>query len=229
MSYLSIFLWKDHKQAYLWGIHQKQVWWRKSVCKVRGPQKYQDKFDPLRRWLIVYLSLLVSWSYNDYCQQGCPFLWQSWHCWVQIKGKSDFLVSERVAEVGEGQNLSFPISLLTVLSLSRRLTLENLNRVDAHWMGKFSLCSKVVWDNYPGFSSFLHPLQKQKTWTPILLSWSFFSQLHLWELKMYSVTNSQKTKGANFIKKKMDSTCKKLRDMDEWNNYRILYHWRFLY
>lgn len=95
------------------GISEKLVRWKKSFCKVPGPQKYEDKFDPLRRWLIVYLSLLVSWSYNDYCQQGRPFLWQSWHCWVQIKGKSDFLVSERVAEMGEGQNLSFQIFLLT--------------------------------------------------------------------------------------------------------------------
>lgn len=140
-------------------MSEKLIWWKKSLCKVPGPQKYQDKYDPLRRWFIVYLSLLVSWSYNDYCQRGCPFLWQSWHCWVQIKGKSDFLVSERVVGMGEGQNLSFHISLLTISSLSRKLSTRTFKQ-------KWCTCNEkvliVVWSrerqpllrNHPCFLRF---------------------------------------------------------------------------
>lgn len=124
----SHFLMKGSQRSIALGISEKLIWWRKSLCKVPGPQKYKDKFDPLRRWLIVYLSLLVSWSFNDCCQQECPFLSQSWHCWVQIKAKSDFLVSERVVVVGEGQDLSFCIFLLTVLSLSRKLSTRKLKQ-----------------------------------------------------------------------------------------------------
>lgn len=113
---------KESQTSTSLGISEKLGWWRKSFRKRPGPQKHGDKFDPLRRWLIVYLSLLVSWSYNDYCQQGCPFLWQSWHCWVQIKGKSDFLASERGMGMGEGWNLFFLIFLFAVSSLSRRLS-----------------------------------------------------------------------------------------------------------
>ena len=140
-------------------MSEKLIWWKRSLCKVPGPQKYQDKYDPLRRWFIVYLSLLVSWSCNDYCQRGCPFLWQSWHCWVQIKGKSDFLVSERVVGMGEGQNLSFHISFLTISSLSRKLSTRTFKQ---KWCTRNEKVLIVVWSrerqpllrNHPCFLRF---------------------------------------------------------------------------
>ena len=130
---------KRSKTSTSLGMSEKLIWWRKSFCKVPGPQKYQDKYDPLRRWLIVYLSLLVSWSYNDYCQRGCPFLWQSWHRWVQIKGKSDFLVFERVVGMGEG-HIFPPISFFLPFWVCQGNSAPgHLNQDDAHSKGKFKL------------------------------------------------------------------------------------------
>lgn len=148
---------------------EKLGWWRKSFCKRPGPQKYQDKSDPLRRWLIVYLSLLVSWSYNDYCQQGCPFLWQSWHCWVQIKGKSDFLASERGMGMGEGWNLSFLIFLFTVSSLSRRLSSRKFKQRRCTLNGEVFTVSEAGWANHCGeataLSDFPNLYKSPERWT----------------------------------------------------------------
>lgn len=151
---------KRSKTSTSLGMSEKLIWWKKSLCKVPGPQKYQDKHDPLRRWFIVYLSLLVSWSYNDYCQRGCPFLWQSWHCWVQIKGKSDFLVSERV--VGWGRGRIFPsMSLFSLFQVcqGRELSTRTFKQ---KWCTLSEKVFIVVWSrerqpllrNHPGFLRF---------------------------------------------------------------------------
>lgn len=68
---------------------------------------------------------------------------------VQIKGKSDFLVSERVVG-GEGQNLSFHVFFSHYFKFVKEgnSAPEHLNRNDVHSVRKFSLLREVERDNH---------------------------------------------------------------------------------